>query len=611
MADTDYLGYDPTDPDPLQTQRIMAGMVPPPPAMGAAAALPSPAPTGNSPDDPADVAPVAPPGTAQAPTTQAPPVDPLKAQKDRYAQAQATLNQVQSERPAPPKPKWWQMLGAVGAGALVGAENAGGHSRTLMDPKAVANGILRPGYDQKMQDYNQRLQVAQGDVAEAEKGLQVGALTQEEQSRAHYYDDQTQARRDDAKTRAEAGVLERQITAQAQLLKERRGWTQPATDPVPPGHSVMPDLSTVDTRTGQSKFVQVLPPAQVPLPPELAQYYPGSKPGDMISYADMADLRDELKKIAIEKARGITKQATTPSEVLMAPAGTYTPDQIAEARKEFNQEHRDPNALPTGNFVQRNPMLPADARDEGVLQGVDPHTQAIIKQLVDYKYALPTGIALRTPEWQNIIGLAAQYDPSFDASQYSQRQRLQSDFKSGRAATNIRNLNTVTQHLDQLEEDWQKLNNTNFLPGVMNPLENTVGKTVSADIQNRYNNVRRDQQAVASEMMRLWREVGANSEEVEKWASTMSPDLSPEAQKGAIQGAYRLIAGRLSALRGQYETGMGRPADFHIMTPETASRYKAHGIDVRDLAPNATYGSSAPSQTSGGRPPLSDLIPVQ
>jgi hypothetical protein len=248
----------------------------------------------------------------------------------------------------------------------------------------------------------------------------------------------------------------------------------------------------------------------------------------------------------------------------------------------FDKEHRDPNALPAGaGGTARNPTLPPNVRDENILNGLDPNTQATLKQLVDYKYPLPSGIALSKPYWQNLLGRAAQYDPSFDASQYQIRYNLRKDFTSGKSAQAIQALNQVTDHLDRLETNWKKLNNAG---GLATPLNAPVNAVESFFGDPRRNTFELDQKAVADELERVWRQAGGTESEIADWRAKLSASASPATRDAAMREVYALVAGRLDALKHAYEAGMGRPAEFNFLDPAPKKRFEAHGVDTSGIA---------------------------
>ena len=65
-------------------------------------------------------------------------------------------------------------------------------------------------------------------------------------------------------------------------------------------------------------------------------------------------------------------------------------------------------------------------------------------------YSSRADFALKSPYWQKMLQLVAQYDPSFDAVEYNARARAQTNATSGKLAQNNNALNTGIGHVWQL-----------------------------------------------------------------------------------------------------------------------------------------------------------------
>jgi hypothetical protein len=258
-----------------------------------------------------------------------------------------------------------------------------------------------------------------------------------------------------------------------------------------------------------------------------------------------------------------------------------------------------PPAAPVAGPLNQPPLARNTGRNEDLLANLPPQEASTIRAMADYRLQLPTGRVLAQPLWQNRLQATLLYDPSFSQSDYNTRQKLQNGFTSGNEAKATNALNTVTQHLGQLEKNWTALDNSG---GWGTPLNRPLNWLNQLKGDPRIARFTQDQQAVASELMRTWRQVGASEREIQDWKSGLDLNASPAAQQATIQEMYELIAGKLGALKNQYEAGMGRPANFHMLTPQTAERFTAHGVDYRDLDPGYAL-------TPGGAVPPSAVAP--
>ena len=116
----------------------------------------------------------------------------------------------------------------------------------------------------------------------------------------------------------------------------------------------------------------------------------------------------------------------------------------------------------TGGDSGTNGILGASAQnsdqqnDISQLHGDDylkllPTTRAQqVKALDEGRMQFPSGFALKSPYWQQMISAVIQYDPDFDAVNYNSRASTRKDFTSGKSADSITALNTAMSHLNNL-----------------------------------------------------------------------------------------------------------------------------------------------------------------
>jgi hypothetical protein len=246
------------------------------------------------------------------------------------------------------------------------------------------------------------------------------------------------------------------------------------------------------------------------------------------------------------------------------------------------------------------PMGAPGQKNEAALQGVSAGDAAVIKQLAEYKINLPSGMALRTPYWQNILGRVALYEPTFDATQYNVRMGVKRDFTSGTSSKTALSLNTAIGHLESLAKAAEGLDNGSVQS--WNTFRNALTNNLSDD--PRVTKFNTTANAVAGELATVFKNTSGTDQEIKSWKDQLNTSMTPAQLKvGAVDQAIELIGSRLVALRNKYEQGLGKPIDFQILSPKSRRILKGLGADVDALDPGGTV--SAP--TSAGRPPLSSF----
>src|SRR6185437_3308792 len=90
---------------------------------------------------------------------------------------------------------------------------------------------------------------------------------------------------------------------------------------------------------------------------------------------------------------------------------------------------------PVGAGTPATPGAPPIMGDP-FLQTLQPATGAMVKALAEGRMALPSGFALRSAYWQNILRDLAQYDPGFDLANPAARVQTRKQFTSGSIGQN-------------------------------------------------------------------------------------------------------------------------------------------------------------------------------
>ena len=256
----------------------------------------------------------------------------------------------------------------------------------------------------------------------------------------------------------------------------------------------------------------------------------------------------------------------------------------------------------------------ASGKSPGALEGLDRGVQETIKKLANYEIPLPSGFALKSDYWQNILGRVSAYDPTFDASQYPTKLALRRGFTSGAESKNITGLNTAVGHINSLKKVVDELNNSDWQS--KNVVENLLAKhlPVTKGLVERQGTVTSAStkfNAVKGEMASIFKKSGATDQEIKSWGDTIQnpATATPTQWKAFIDGSLELMGSRFKSLANQYQQGMGRPKDFRFLSADSYNILKKLGANVDDLDPVSASGTNSQGATPAGdkRPPLSSF----
>ncbi len=275
------------------------------------------------------------------------------------------------------------------------------------------------------------------------------------------------------------------------------------------------------------------------------------------------------------------------------------------------------SALPNGGSAASNlPTVPIDQQgrpDPGAQQqflaALPTGTAALVKSVGDYRADPAKVTSMRGNNRQQFMELVSQYDPTFSMAQYPVRQAMMKSITSGDYSKAVNSANLVIQHIDAMEQSAQGLGNGNF-PAI-NTVRNAVKQQTGDPSITAFNT---SADAVASEAAKVFKGTGASDvQSINDWRSNLSVNSSPaQIQAAGKMLVGNLLASRLNTIKTQYESAMGKPADFRFLTPHSRQVLQKYGIDPSDLDTSAPETTSAATPNGGtGTTAASSVDPVE
>ncbi len=271
----------------------------------------------------------------------------------------------------------------------------------------------------------------------------------------------------------------------------------------------------------------------------------------------------------------------------------------AEAAAKMRGEMSAMAGIAGGTALGASAVTPGQV-NEGFLKGLSPAISNQIKALAEGRMQFAGSFALRSPYWQNMIALVSQYDPSFDATQWAVRTQVRQDFTKGKAAANIRSLNTAIGHLDSLKTAAAGLENASM------PLWNRIanyGFTQAGDPRVvRFNTAAN---AVAGEAATVFKGTSGTDQEIRTWHDQLNASQSPAQMNASINQIIELLASRMDALDSQWQTGMKRARDFRLLNDKSVGILKKMGkkdVVDRDLTTSPAATSTSTTMVPGAAP---------
>ena len=246
-------------------------------------------------------------------------------------------------------------------------------------------------------------------------------------------------------------------------------------------------------------------------------------------------------------------------------------------------------ATPLVTWNMGNPLGNATATPgttgEDAIKKLSPAQQTLIRGIAHYEID-PNATRTRGVSPAQAIILAKQYNPDYDQTQYGTKTGIRKDFTTGTSGKLIRNINTATGHLDQLNQASDLLDPSQF--PALNKIANTLGFQVGSDKMTNFNTIKN---AVVGELSSIYKGTGAATDaEIEHVGQTVMAANSPEQLKGFISQSIHLMNSRLEALGFQYENGIGAPADFQVISPSSQKVFQKYGANTQPFNQRPTSG---------------------
>jgi hypothetical protein len=217
-------------------------------------------------------------------------------------------------------------------------------------------------------------------------------------------------------------------------------------------------------------------------------------------------------------------------------------------------------------------VVPQDANKHGAeyLATLQPGTANIVGKIVDYTLD-PKTIPQRGNERSAILAHAIQVDPKFDASEYPNRYALKKDFTSGKTADNIVSLDQAINHMGTLKELTAAIanNDVKMINRVTSKVADEMGKPS-------INSAQLATQAVAAELMRVFRQVNASESEAKAFEQRLNAGAnSPAQMDDALKVGGELLGGRLKAINQKWNKGMKTDTGYpELLSPDAAAAFE-------------------------------------
>jgi hypothetical protein len=283
--------------------------------------------------------------------------------------------------------------------------------------------------------------------------------------------------------------------------------------------------------------------------------------------------KDQLLKIAAARHGQDWKRVNMPWETQMKlyASERKSYDQAVAQREKFEEslaKQREWFAMQRSNQM-------ALAAATGRLASSDGENEALIEGIASGRIN-PNVVSTRNNQRARVMEQVAERYPDYDQTALTSRTAAQRDFSSGVTGRNITAIDTAIGHLGTMNQlaDAMKNGDVKALNSLYNRLATETG-------QPEINNFDIAKGAVANELMRVFRQVGASEVETAEWEKKFANSSSPEQIKGATKTAGSLLGSRIDAIDNQWKRAMRTDKSYpNMLSPKSVSAMKEMGVSV-------------------------------
>jgi hypothetical protein len=232
------------------------------------------------------------------------------------------------------------------------------------------------------------------------------------------------------------------------------------------------------------------------------------------------------------------------------------------------------------------------------LKALPPQDANMVRSLVEGRKAWPTASAMKDPDWKRWTAEAQQYDSAADENTFKTRATTRKGFITGTQGQQINALNTTASHLLEAAKAIDNLHNSG-LPAY-NAVANFVSKASGKDPVTNFQAVITP---IASEMEKVYRGSGGTEAGVQAWKDALSPNASPEQQRGVLKEWVNLVKGKIDAQQQQYDQGMGPlGTPLRMVNPNAQKAYDTLSGIVTKLGEDPASFGLPPARSSTKAP---------
>lgn len=228
-----------------------------------------------------------------------------------------------------------------------------------------------------------------------------------------------------------------------------------------------------------------------------------------------------------------------------------------------------------------------------------PGYAAQVKQIAEGKLPIPGGFALQKPYFQKLLRDVVQYDPTFDATNFSARNAQRKNYLGGgKQFQELQAVATVAGHLHDLMERADRLDNVEGLGPLNAPVNAAIKGYRELSQDPRLADFEGTRNAVVRELTKAYQGGHITDSAVAEWMKSLNAAQTPTQLKTVIGTLNQLLASKRLAMEEGYRSTMGP----NVPLPEDFSTVNARTQKLFEDVENWSAGAKKPSAKAAPAP---------
>lgn len=204
--------------------------------------------------------------------------------------------------------------------------------------------------------------------------------------------------------------------------------------------------------------------------------------------------------------------------------------------------------------------------------GTPESTTQIAKAIANYQMPLPSGFALRSPFWTNVMSEVYQMNPDYSAVNYNKINKAITAFAVGKQGDIVRSLNVAAYHLQTFRDLAAALNNGNLR--AFNALGQSYNRQTGLPAPTTFDAVK---QIIGNEVLKATGGSIGGVTDRKDLQEDLDRANSPEQLLDVANKLTALIAGQFKGYKRQYEAATGlKFENSGLIDPNIASLYQEY-----------------------------------